>query len=422
MNPLCLARTTLYGAFLALIAPGVGLGQSTPSGGPPDVNKLAHDLAGRVRHLGEDIVSEMGQNPAARHIIEDVQEMAQAVDEFHETIHDQHDPNAIARTFSGIDQTWQHLRNQITTIPIRPDAVNRAVNNVDWGVVAVRQALNLNQPPAAFYGNGPAPSGIADTQRLAHALVSRAQGLAWAIQSSMSGDPNGAALAQDANALIQAADTFHDTIDTNQPIQVAAQAFAPVDQIADRVERFATSGRVPNQVEHAWQAVAAVEVLIHQNLGLGSPQPAVQYSLAPPANGPSPIVPMSGQLVEQVQAYVNSFASMAKGEREGLAAIGDAQRLLAAASLFRQNAAQGLPPNQLAHEFRDVDATWQRLVRRAERIAHGRNGPYVQQVRAIGGTCEQIHRVLGMVGYPPNPYANAVGDPPPPPPGSGQFR
>ena len=56
---------------------------------------------------------------------------------------------------------------------------------------------------------------------------------------------------------------------------------------------------------------------------------------------------------------------------------------------------------KLYYGFRDVDALWQRLARRVNRVARGRMGPNIQQVQRIGATCEQIHRVLGMPGYPP---------------------
>jgi hypothetical protein len=85
---------------------------------------------------------------------------------------------------------------------------------------------------------------------------------------------------------------------------------------------------------------------------------------------------------------------------EGGLFLADAQRLLAAATNFRQDAAQGLNPGQLAFEFRDVDACCQRLARRTTRIARGRWGPNIAQVAKLGEICEQLHRALGMPGYP----------------------
>src|SRR5205085_3127814 len=129
----------------------------------------------------------------------------------------------------------------------------------------------------------------------------------------------------------------------------------------------------------------SVEVLIHQNLGLQSPQPAVPIPLAPPAGGgPSPIVGLADQLVMQTNAFLQVFSQTAATVPEGGLFLDDAQRLQAAAANFRQDAMQGLDPGRLAYEFRDVDACWQRLARRTNRMARGRTGPNIEQVQRIG--------------------------------------
>ena len=155
-------------------------------------------------------------------------------------------------------------------------------------------------------------------------------------------------------------------------------------------------------MRNAWQAFASVEVLIHQNLGLDSPQPVVEVALVvPQGGGAPPIVGLSNQLAEQINEFVQVFSQTAGNVPEGGLMLADAQRFQAAAADFRQDAAGGLPPNQLAYKFRDVDASWQRLARRVNRVARGRVGPNIQQVQRLGVTCEQVHRVLGMPGYPP---------------------
>ena len=395
-----------------LVGFGVGLGlggepargQGLQFGTPvADVGQLTQGLAGRVRHLGEDIASELGRDPGAQHLIEDTQEMALAVDEFQATLRGPIDPNRTGRGFAGIDQTWQHLRSQLTGPGYSNNpAVNRAMVRVDELMGPLRQSLGINPPPPAYSNYGPAPSGVADTQRLAHALVSRSQGLLGVIQVSMANDPNRVALSNDVGQLVQLADNFHDTIDTNQPIPVAAQAFAPVDQLTDRIEAFVRAGGVPRDVQQAWEGVAAVEVLLHQNLGLSTPLPVVETSIvAPVGGGPSPLVGLANQFVGQLDAYIGTFGTTGRPGVQALSALGDAQQVRAAAVGFQQLVARGAPPNQLAHEFRAVDVLWQRLIRRAARITQGRTGPYVQQVQAIGATYEQIHRVLGATGFPP---------------------
>ena len=416
----------LWGIGLLLGLLRAGYGQAVPPPNPgerPDVNNLAHQMAERVRHLGEDIESDLGQTPAARHMVQDATELAQAISEFHDSLHDRPDLARSRQAYSGIDVTWHHLRGHLSGPGASSPAIDRAARRVDEIDARLHQAFGMNPYPAGFAGEGPAPAGIADTRRLAHAMVSRAEALADAIQADMGRDPNGAALARDAGQLARAADTFHDTIDANQPVSVAAQAFGPVDRIADRIERYVTTNRVPPRVQQAWQAFAAVEVLIHQNLGLASPQPAVQLGLAPPAEGGrSPLSALADQLVQQTGAFAQAFGPASGDIQDGETLLADAERLRAAAADFREDAGRGLAPNQLAYEFRDVDATSQRLARRVGRLGRGRPRPGIQQYQRIGETCEQIHRVLGMPGSPPMlggptfdqaPPRNA-GDVPPP--------
>ena len=376
---------------------------------PTDLNGLVHQLAERVKRLGEDVATDMGQTPAGKHLLQDTQELAQAVEDYHETLHNNLGPAQNQQAFAGIETTWQHLRGQLAQGA--SPAVVRAADRVEQLEAQIRQVLGLNAPPAGFYSGKAAPTGIADTRRLAHAIVDRANALAAAIQVDMLNDPNAAVLLQDALKLALVADTFHDAIDANQGIEVAARAFGPVDILADRVERYVTTNQVPPRVQNAWQSFASVEVLIHQNLGLDSPQPKLQIALAPaPGVVTPPIVGLSDKLVEQVTQFIQVFSQTAGNVPEGGAMLAEAQNLQATAANFQQDVAKGLAPNQLAFEFQDVDVSWQRLARRVNRIARGRVGPNIQQVQNIGTTCEQIHRVLGMPGYAPvlnGPYFGA---------------
>lgn len=392
-------RRSLPGMVLVLGLAAEGHAQVPPGG---DLNSLAHQMSDQVRHLGEDIASDLGQAPQGRHLLQDTQELSQAVDQFHETLHDRPDPVSARQAYAGIDGTWHHLRGQLSQPGATSPAVDRAARRVDAIDAQIHQSLGLNAPPQEFYGGTQAPTGIAETRRLAHALVSRAEALSQTIRSTMGNDPNGAALAADAAQLAQVADGFHDAIDANQPVEVAARAFGPVDQIADRVERYVTTAQVPPQVGAAWQSFASVEVLIHQNLGLQSPQPNVQIGYAQPiGGGQSPLIALAAQLENQTGEFVAAFGPLARSVHDGDDIMEDARRLQRATDAFRRETAGGQAPNRLAYTFRNVDADWQRLARRANRVARGNQGPYVAQLQNIGVTCEQIHRVLGMPGYSP---------------------
>ena len=280
--------------------------------------------------------------------------------------------------------------------------MSQAAQRVDVVDAQLHQALGLNAPPPGFYDAGAAPTGLAETRRLAHALVARAEAMAATVRAEMGTDPNGAALAADAALLARSADVFHDAIDSNGRPDAAARAFGPVDEVADRVERYVTTQPVPPSVRASWQSFASVEVLIHQNLGLSSTQPAVPIAVAAPTAGaPSPLVGLSDQLVATTASIQQVFTAAAGQVTQGPEMAADAQRLNAAAQDFRAGLAQGLPANALAFEFRDVDACWQRMARRVNRVARGNIGPNVALVLNLGGLCEQIHTALGMPGYPP---------------------
>src|SRR4051794_21443054 len=87
----------------------LGFGQAV---GPADLNALTHEMAERVRRLSEDVASDLGRTPAGRHQMQDTQELAQAVDEFHETLHQRRDPIQVRQAYAGIESSWQHLRGR----------------------------------------------------------------------------------------------------------------------------------------------------------------------------------------------------------------------------------------------------------------------------------------------------------------------
>jgi hypothetical protein len=405
-----------WGMILALGLSRAVIAQGPP--GPPDVNNLAHQMAERVRHLGEDIESDLGQTPQGRHLVTDTQELAQAVDEFHEAIHDRPNPYQLRQSYSGIDATWHHLRSMLSKPGFATPAVDRAAARVDELDAQLHQVLGLNPYPDGYFGAEPPPSGMPQVRRLAHALVDRAEGLVLAVQSGMAGDPEAAALARDAAELARRADAFHDAIDRDADLAAVAPQFGPVDALADQVERFVTTQPVPPPVRQAWQSFASAEVLMHQALGLDSPQPDVAVSALPPAGGgPSPVGALADRLAQQVDALLEHFGPTAGVVPQGRQMLADIERLQAAVTDFRRDAAAGLDPNRLAFEFRDTFLIWQRLARRVDRLARGRTGPNINQVQQIGSTLEQLHRALVLPGYAPVPGMNPAGGPTLPNPG-----
>jgi len=395
------------------------------AGASDDFAPIARKMVDEVRRLSDDIATDLGQNPDGQHYIEDAREISQTLDEFRQN--QKAGVNAIQtrQDYSGIHASWQHLRAHLSRPGVSSPVIDRDIARIDSFDTQISQALGLRPLPTNYYApGGNPPAGIAQTQRLARSLVDRSEGLALAIQNEMGRDPNAEAILADAQSLVREAEAWHDALTVNTAQATAARSFGPVDAVADRIERYVTTQRVPARVTSAWKSFASVEVLIHRDLGLSSPQPNVAIQVpnvnvqvvepnpAPvvvqaPAPAPvatvvvSPIVTLADQLVDQTGAFVQVFGPTAGIVPQGQVMLADAQRLLAAATAFRDNVARGADANALAFGFRDVDAIWTRLARRVNRIARGRTGPNIQQVSKIGDTCEQIHRALGMPGFAP---------------------
>ena len=394
---------SLLGVGLLAVAPATGLAQVAlpPPGAQADLNGMSREMAGRLRRLGDTINADLGQSPNGPLMARDVAELAQSMEAFGPAAAD---PNNARPQYSGIDSGWHTLRSRITPPGVSTPNVEAAAKGVDEIDAQLHQALGMNPYPPGYALAGGPPTGVAETQRLANTLASRAAVLASTLGTELVNDPNAAAINRDAAELARAADAYHDAIDASQPLDVAARAFAPIDPIADRLERYVTSNPVSPRVTQAWQAFAAVEVLIHQNLGLNSPQPDLSGGGLKPLTGQAdpPIVGYADQLVSQSRIFVDEFAAAPGQLPEGELLLDDARRLQAAAAAYRQAVGGNLAPNQLAYQFRDVDDASQRLSRRVSRYGWEEDDPNMQRVRRLGVTLEKVHRLLGMPGYPPN--------------------
>ncbi|QEH34424.1 hypothetical protein OJF2_29630 [Aquisphaera giovannonii] len=404
-------RLAAWATGLALMTSRVVLGQGVPPPPAPnigpqaDLNGLTHRMAERVRRLGEDIASDLGRTPQGRHLLQDLRELAVSVDEFHESLHNTRDPYQLRQAYTGLDQSWHHLRWQLMQPGVTTPAVGRAAGGVDELDAAIHQALGL-RAYAPAYGPPPAgtpavPAEFAEAQRLAVALEQRAQALAAAVRANMAGVPGADRLARDAARLSQACDAFSDSIRDGQPMDVLATAFGSAATVADRFEADLRAYRLPPPVDASWRSFAAAEVLLRQRLGLATPPPAVNVMLQPAGNAPSPILALADQLNAQADAFLAAFTPTVRVVPEGEWILADAQRLKQAAATFREECGRGVDPYRLSQQFSAVDQLWGRLARRINRIARGRTGPNIETAMQMGETCRQIHDLLGMPGYSP---------------------
>jgi hypothetical protein len=107
--------------------------------------------------------------------------------------------------------------------------------------------------------------------------------------------------------------------------------------------------------------------------------------------GPSPVVGLADQLVQQADTFLRGFAPTARAVPQGAQFLADASALRDAAARFRQATASGANP---ANEFGAVAALYQRLESRIYSVSKGRVGPNIANALQMGQTIEQIRGVL----------------------------
>jgi len=397
-----------------------GFAQSLPANPPPPPSPATGlpdpslatpagmaDLAGRmareVRQLGADVGNDLGGTPRGQLLGNDARELAQAADEFRNTAATSPDRFTVRQSYSGFDSSYHYLVGQLGQPGAASPAVEASLGRVAQTDALLHRAIGMNDHPAGYFGPRRPLIGMADMQRLTQSLHDRAEALAAASYAEMRG-VGGTRVIQDAVQLANQCDVYHDALNLNGKVDGLMQrGFSGVAAISDRLGTEIAEVPPTPRVASAWQAYRAAEVLVRQTLGLPNAPMALNGTiLAPQLTGVgSPIGGLTDRLLAQLNDFLNVFGPDAGAVPEGGLFLQDAQTLQAAAAQFRDEVVKGPDPARLAYDFRDVDAVWQRLARRTNRIARGRSGPNVRKIEAIGQTLAEVHRLLGIPGYPP---------------------
>jgi hypothetical protein len=366
-------------------------------------------MADEIRRLADDIVTDLGQTQGGQSAAADARELAQGLDDFRQNQKDGASPFQMRQGYSPLHAGWQNLRSAFDRPGAGSPVIDRDLSRIDALDAQIAQALGLNLLPNDYYAPSPGPANP-HIRRLARAVVDRAEALAEVIQIDMATVQDSPPLIADSALLAREADAFHDSLRVDTPPEIAAKGFAPVDVVSDRIQRYVTTRSVSPRVAAAWQAFASAEALMHQQLNLATPRPAVSIRVpglnlvvpgVNPLPPPSTINVLAVRLDDQVGEFVRVFSQTARSVPEGTLILADAQRLQAAMSRFRDVLGRGADANELAAAFRDVDVIDQRLSRRVYRIAKGRTGPNIRLIGAIDSTCGQIHQALGLPGFAP---------------------
>ncbi len=254
-----------------------------PVAGPrTDLNVLSHAMAQRVRHLGEDVAADLGGSPQANHLVEDTQELALTVDQFHETLHDLRDPNQLRQAYAGIDQSWHHLKTMLAEPGFSTPAINQAALRVDQVAQQLRQAIGLDhvvQRPVPGGGPGPIVQGPPSVEPLAGQLVGQVNAFFQAFAPRVDVVPQGERFLVDIRRLQAAAIDFQRDCQRGLPPNQLAAEFQTVEaswaRLEGRIDRIA-QGRTGPNIELAHQMGATCQQ-IEQTLSV---------SAGPPLPGP----------------------------------------------------------------------------------------------------------------------------------------
>ncbi len=361
---------------------------------PDTLVVTARAMAKDLRRLEQVIVQALGQTDPGRIFARDARELVQALEEFSASLNKTTSRFAARQAYSGIAESANQMLGQLSTPGIQTPEIEQAARRVAQDDAQIHQVLDLNPLPPTYYTAPAAPSGTAEVKRLSRALNDRAAALADAIRADLRGRT-----AEMAVNISTAVDAFDDGVDINVTPAIARNGFASVDAMTIDLRRMVQGQTLTPRVQAALQSYLAAYVLLRHALGMPNlPETLTGTALAAP--GTKPIVALSDRFLEQINAFINVFALNIGTVQDGNVWLADAQRLQTAAAEFRQDAARGLTPGQLAFEFRDVDALWQRLARRTNRVARSWAGPDIERVARMSQTLGEIHGLLGMPGFP----------------------
>ncbi|WP_435009680.1 hypothetical protein P12x_000929 [Tundrisphaera lichenicola] len=416
------------GLAMTLARPSAAQGLYPPAPGD-EQERLSRRMAEATRALAEDLAAHANQVPNGGYLARDARELERATADWYGSVREPGNPYRVRQSYSDIDAAWHRLRGQIgDPRSVSPGMINE-VAKLDQVDDQMHRALHLNGYPPNFQVENPQPNGPDEVIRLAYALAQRAEALAATVQVEYAREPRGPALTNDAAVVARMADAFYDGLRNpaiGQQGDFAQQAFYQIIQKSNGLGIALDARPMSPRMASTWKSYTSVHNHLRAKLGLtnalapGDKQP--QYPQYPgvgefnfdqrglPYADPyqAPIGQWADQLDRQVDELVANFAPTVRVVPEGREMFEEMNRLRDDVHRFREMAARGGDPSRLAYDFRAVDASSHRLSRHFDRIARGRTGPNIQRVQEIAQTCEQIHRALGMPGFPPSfgPYDN----------------
>src|SRR5262249_30616010 len=135
--------------------------------------------------------------------------------------------------------------------------------------------------PAMYYGDRASPGGMREVQRLARALVDRAEALLAAARADLRG-ASGSRLAEEVTSIVQAADAFHDGAGLRAGVDdLTRNGFAGVAAASDAVSADLARVQHGDRVRAAWRSYRTTETLLRQTLKLPVRDPDANPNAVP---------------------------------------------------------------------------------------------------------------------------------------------
>lgn len=412
-------RRAILGFGCVLGASPAAVGQAIAPPGRAagtDLNGLVHRMSEQVQHLYEDIESDLGRSPAGRHLLQDAQELSQAIDQFHESLHTRRAPAQVRQAYLGIDGSWHHLKEALARRGSSP-AVDRAVLRVDQIDQQLHQVLTLDVPdPLAT---------------LCERMFNRVQDLCEDIERDLGQTPAGRHVLQDAQELATSVQEFDQAATSTTDLFQLRHAYSGIDTTWDHLKQSLAQRGSTAGIDRELRRVEEINVEIHQSLGQQDFEPAAMaHGHRDVAGGPPPAVgrgPAPDQFTE-MQGYAFALdesavqlASLARAEMggtpEGARLAQDARHLARACDVFCNSIGQNQGPAELQAAFGPVAAisnrlqvnlravqvppqfqqVWQTYVTTEVRIRQQLHLPVAQPVRVLERTLVVAQpQVLGM--------------------------
>jgi hypothetical protein len=364
-----------------------------------DFKALVKAMAAHVRQLEANLPAESKPTAATKARIAETKELARLMDEFPASLARRFEAFRVRKQYSGIDASWHHLVAALRNSKELPEPIEQTLRAAAETDLAIHRATRSREA-SVYYGMNAPMEGMNELRRLGFALVDRAQALAETIRVEVS-SAQGGRLLEEAVNLSQAAENYREALKADGRVDAITQnGFAPIEAMSKAFYKDISAVASAPRSMAAWKSYASVEVLMRQVLNGPAPAAAVAAQPVTEENLMQSILDLGDQLILEASKYADLFGPTGNGIDEGAEFLNDAQLLQIAAANFHREAATTAAPATLAFKFRDVDIIWLRLARRTARIGRAQAGFNRYRVDRMGQIIGELHRLLGIPGYP----------------------